>query len=237
MKHYTIQEWVDFARGAVDSERKSLMTSHLQTCRACSKEAAAWGRIAAAAKRQENVAIPEGAVHQAKAIFAQYKIEKKAAADAKPRLAKLLFDSMLAPAPLGVRSSSPRPRQLLFEAGDHRIDVRLELEPGTQCVTITGQILDATKAEITQRKIPVSLYVGRRVAGTAETNEFGEFQLGFELPCEVELRAMLPDGQEVSVGLVEPAVPTMEGASYLSDSKREDRNKLREEKKSTRRKI
>lgn len=235
MKHYTAEEWADLARGTVEDADKSRMSNHLESCRTCARQFAMWGRVAAVARREREIEIPDGTVRQAKAMFANSELKLKG--KAKPGLAQLLFDSMQVPAPVGVRSNSPRSRQLLFAAGDHRIDVRLEPQPGSDRVAITGQILDARSAEVAQRKIPVSVHIGKRIAGTVETNELGEFQLEIDLPCKVELRAILPDGREISVDLVEPAVPTLEGASYLLDRKRESGSKLREAKKSTRKRV
>jgi hypothetical protein len=229
MKHYSMEEWVDFARGLASKDVKSLMLSHLDSgCSKCAKEAALWGRVAATADRQQ-MEVPEGVVRQVKAMFGSAGLERK------PTMAQLLFDSMRVPAPLGVRSAAQSSRQLLFAAGHHRIDVRLEPEAGSDRVRLTGQILDTRNAEIAQGRIPVSLHVGTKVSGSAETNELGEFQLEFDLPCKVELRAILPDGRQITVGLIEPAVPTLEGASYLADSKRQ--KALRKPKKSTRRKV
>jgi hypothetical protein len=215
MKHYTAEQWADFARGLVAGHSKSMMKKHLDSgCQRCAGEISLWQSVAQTAKRQEAIDPPAGVVRNAKALMGLQKLH----APAKPTAAKLLFDSMLAPAAAGARSAGTSwPRQLLFGVGDHRIDLRMEPRIDAEKVAIVGQVLDSANPDKMFSKIPVSLHFGEKLLAYSETNGFGEFELECDLIGRLELRATLPHGQLISVSLIEQTAQA--GAfPYLSDS-------------------
>jgi hypothetical protein len=237
MKHYTSEEWADYARDVVKGSLKSMMQKHLEGgCRNCAKELGLWQRVSAVAKRQEATVPSEGAVRYAKSMFSA-RGHRAPASEAAPVAAQLLFDSLRAPAPAGVRSSAPAgPRQLLFGLGDHRIDLRMEPQFNSDKVAIIGQVLDSGNPDQVLSKVPVSLHLANKVIAASETNHFGEFQLECDLVGRLELRAMLPHGKEISVSLIEPAAPVVPALPYVVDSKKE-KTILREGKNSTKKKV
>src|ERR1700740_2911520 len=129
MEHFKPEQWADFVRGLVEERDKSIMDSHLRECKECLSELTLWQRVSETAKRQLSSDPCDAAVRNAKAMFADYKI--RVARQAEPTIARLLFDSFTAPAMAGVRSATSGPRQLLFGLGDHRIDLRIEPQTGT----------------------------------------------------------------------------------------------------------
>lgn len=235
MKHYTAEQWADFARGVVGTRDKSIMQSHLDSgCRTCAKELGLWQRVTQAAKRQVAVEPSESAVRQAKAMLVTHGF--KPLGKSKPTVAELLFDSMRGPAPVGVRSGPRQPRQLLFGVAEHRIDLRMEPKIDSEIVSIVGQVLDAANPGKPPQNVPVSLHLGKKVVAESETNHLGEFQLECMPVGRLELRATLPQGREISVALIEPAAPPQHGVPYMLDSIREKRV-LRGRKKRTRKKV
>lgn len=201
MRHYTHLEWADLARGVSSKEDERVMRSHLETgCRKCAKEFAIWERVSLAAKRQLAIEPSQGAVRQAKAMFAVNAIAKPRV---KPFLAQLLFDSAASPLAVGVRSTFSGSRQLLFSAGEHRIDLRMDSQAGSQKLAIVGQFLDAARPEKMVDKVPVFLHTGPRIVAAAETNHLGEFQFECDAASGLELRAALPNGHEILVTLIE----------------------------------
>ena len=203
MRHYTAWRWAELARGVSSKEDERLMRTHLETgCRKCAKEFAIWQRVSAAAKRQLAVEPSEGSVRQAKALFGMNAL-------AKPRkslIAELLFDSSKTPLAVGVRSGFSGSRQLLFSAGEHRIDLRMDHPAGSQKLAIVGQFLDAARPEKMLDKVPVCLHMGPRIVATAETNHLGEFQFECDAASGLELRAALPNGREILVTLIDDNV-------------------------------
>jgi hypothetical protein len=220
MKHYTAEQWSDFARGVVAGVGKAAMQHHLDGCNKCAEQARLWHRVASVAKRQQVPEPPAHMVRSAKALLGMENLR----APAKPTVAELLFDSMLAPAAAGARSAAADwPRQLLFGVGDHRIDLRMEPKMDADKVAIIGQVLDSAHPDEVFSKIPVSLHLGKRMLACAETNGIGEFELECDLLGRLELRATLPHGQLISLWLAEPATTPAAEPPYPIDSKQERR--------------
>jgi len=179
------------------------MQDHLDRgCAECSEELGFWRDIHAAARRENRIAPPESAVRTVKGLFAIHGPGR--AAGRKPAIAQLLWDSFNEPLAAGVRSVAAAPRQLLFGAGEHRVDLRMEPEADSESVSLVGQVLDSADPDRNLEGIAVLLLKGDSVLATASTNRFGEFHLQCNLQGWLELRITLPQGKELSVGLVEP---------------------------------
>jgi hypothetical protein len=216
MKHYTTEQWADFARGLVAGNDKMLMQKHLDGCEQCTGEMTLWKRVSDVAKQQPAIELSEGAVRYAKAVFAAQK--PQAETEAAPTMAQLLFDSLMAPATAGVRSAAMAgSRQMLFGLGDHRIDLRMEPQLDSDRVTIMGQLLDSANPSQSFGKVPVHLHLGNKLVATSETNDLGEFHLECQLAGRLQLSATLPQGQKISVSLVEPTQKDSQDHPYLTD--------------------
>jgi hypothetical protein len=234
MKHFTMKEWVDFARGAVGKDAKFKMQNHLDSgCQECAKEARLWQHVNHTAKREAQSEPPEAAIRIAKALMATsgFRDTEKAGR----AIAQLIFDSFKVPLAVGVRSESKGPRQLLYGAGNHRIDLRMEPQADSEKVVIIGQVLDSSNPDQMLSKVPISLHIGTKRVATSETNHLGEFQLECELAGRLELRATLPQGNEIKLSLVEPTAPGSKESTHLYDLKRV--KKTLREGRSTRKKV
>jgi len=217
MKHFTKEEWIDFARDVIQGEAKSFMQNHLNSgCRECAKEAILWARVSETARREAEVEPPVGALRIAKAMMATSGLA--AAGKSNATFAELLFDSMRQAPLMGVRSAAPTPRQMLFASGDHRIDLRMEPQLDSDGVAIIGQVLDSANPERTLRNIPISLHSGKKLVAASETNHLGEFQLISKLDPKLELRATLPQGQQIRLALIELRTPAPEEIPYPTDT-------------------
>lgn len=235
MKHYTAEEWADFARGVVSSAGRSDMQKHLDAgCRQCEKEAGFWKHVVEVAKRRVEPEPPQSTVRQAKAMLANMRLGTSEPAG--PTVARLVFDSRSAPLAVGVRSEASTSRQLLFSTSEHRIDVRLEPQITSDRVSIIGQILDTRNPSNVNVNVPISLFSGRKLLAKTQTNDLGEFEFACDLERRLELRAVLPQGREISVALIEPPAWAIAAASHSIDSAGGSAN-TGSEKKGTRRKV
>jgi hypothetical protein len=233
MKHFATEEWADFARGAVEKDRKSLMQNHLQSgCGKCAKALELWQRVHSVAQRQADIGAPDGAVRAMKAIYGQQTVFGQRV---KVTMADVLFDSFASPLPVGVRSMATGPRQLLYGSGSHRIDVRLEPQPDSEKVSVIGQVLDSSAPGKDLQGLMVLLLAGERVLAESTTNRFGEFHLECPLAEKLELRVKLPLGQQVSAALVQPDPAAVAEAARATSSVRKKRS-LRRQYTSTRKK-
>ncbi len=212
--HLTAEELTDFARGTGSKDRLNTMKQHLQTCGKCAKVAETWHRVAEAAHRLPASEPPESVVRVAKSLYSAHSFTH--VKPLKSWVAELLSDSSLAPAPAGIRSYSASPRQLLFGAGDYRIDIRFAPQQDADQVLLLGQVLHTGVPVRATGALRVVLFQGGRLLGTTETNYFGEFQLQCELQRRLELKVMLPD-EEISIPLVEPFREKADASPYVGD--------------------
>lgn len=97
-----------------------------------------------------------------------------------PEIASLVFDSALSPAPDGIRGTLPSARHLLYKSGSVCIDMRLQPKPGTDSVVLIGQLLDSASPTHGMGDVAVSLVCEGDTVACKKTNNFGEFDFGFE---------------------------------------------------------
>lgn len=210
MRHYSEEQWVDFARNAIEGSVKDRMQSHLDTgCAKCSQELAMWQHLHQVAQRTSNDQPSEGSLRIVKSAFASQWPAKQRGPQAA--IVELLFDSMRTPALAGVRSSAGRSRQLLYGTATYRIDVRIEPQIDSEKVVLIGQILNSADPKERLADVPVSLWKGRKMLAVSTTNHQGEFQIECEMDSSFRLMITLPGQREVSLPLIEPA-PGINGA-------------------------
>jgi hypothetical protein len=203
MRHYTLENWVDFARNVIGEEEKAAIESHLQTgCAQCSRDLIMWQRLQQVARREPAYTPSSGDVRTVNAAFASRPATQLH--HAKSQAASLLFDSFRSPGLVGVRAAESASQQLLYGAGDYRIDVRIEPQMDSEKVILIGQVLNAADPAERLSALPVNLLKGRKILAESVTSQFGEFQIECGLEECFRLTVLLPGGREVSLQLVEP---------------------------------
>jgi hypothetical protein len=216
MRHYSLEKWVDFARNVIGEGQKQEMQSHLQTgCTTCSQELSMWQRLQQLARREADYMPSAGAVRTVNATFANRSAGQLR--HAKPEVASLLFDSFRGPLLAGVRSAGSASQQLLYGAGDYRIDVRIEPQIDSEKVVLIGQVLNSADPDERLAAVPVILLKGRKILAKSITSEFGEFQIECELEESFRLVVWLPAGREVSLQLVEPVINPAELSTQIGE--------------------
>jgi len=175
-RHFSLEEWLDYANRNVSSGKRSFMMHHLESgCSHCAQVASHWQALKQFAAKESSLRLPDQAVAMAKQAF-------RAPAKPAPRpffetIAQLVFDSFQQPVLAGVRSSVPGARSLLYEAGQLLIDLNLDFSEDTRQVVLQGQVMDSKIEGKGIEEIPVSLQSGRETLAQTQTNEFGEFEL------------------------------------------------------------
>jgi hypothetical protein len=216
MTHYSLEQWVDFARNAVGEEQKRKMESHLETgCVGCSKELGMWQRLHQVARRESAYVPPDGTLRTANASFADQSLRRT---PAKTGVASLLFDSFRSPLLAGTRSTGNASRQVLYGAGTYRIDVRIEPKMDSEKVILIGQVLNSASPEERLPELRVTLFKGRKVLAESTTRQFGEFQIECELEGGFRLMVMLPGRTEVTLPLIEPGFAIEEPSPHAIDT-------------------
>jgi hypothetical protein len=94
--------------------------------------------------------------------------------------ATLVFDSFQTPAAAGIRGAFTSARQLLYRSGSVCIDMRMQPKPGTDSMVLVGQLLDSASPTQGMGDVSVSLVCEGDTVACKKTNDFGEFDFGFE---------------------------------------------------------
>ncbi len=181
MKHFSPEEWADFANELAPPELSEAMRQHLDDgCKKCRKNLQTWEDIQAIARRLPDYDPPSGVVQSLKAAFAIQKPNKSKRRIAA--MAELMFDSFRQPSLEGVRTISVATRKMLYRHGSLQIDLSVERVPGGDHLSIDGQILDSAKPSTPLSNVAVSVLRNREHLADVPTNSFGEFHL----ECAVE---------------------------------------------------
>jgi hypothetical protein len=217
MTHYSLEQWVDFARNVVGEDEKREMENHLKIgCVRCSKELDIWQHLHKVARRDSAYQPADGAVRTVNASFANRTAHRPGRA--RSGVAALLFDSFRSPVLAGTRSTATTSRQVLYGAGTYRIDVRIEPQMDSENVILIGQVLNSANPEERLPELPVTLFKGPKILARSTTKQFGEFQIECALDGGFRLMVMLPGNTEVTLPLIDPALGIEERQLHANDS-------------------
>jgi hypothetical protein len=187
MKHFSIWQWVDHARGLSDGLDRAAMDAHLSSgCARCTRTASTFRSVTAIAGGEAGNEPPEHAIRYAQAVYSLFRPE----APSLPRLlARLVHDSLREPLPAGIRAQAGLSRHALYEAGSYYLDLQLDLPHASGPVTLVGQLADR-RSPSANVVVPVLLMQQKRVVASTLCDRFGEFQLEYS-PAR-DLRLCLP---------------------------------------------
>jgi hypothetical protein len=196
MKHLSNEEAINFVNHAVSAEEQTRIQNHIETgCKRCTEAVATWQRVREATSMEAEFQPPAGAVRIAKAAFAVTGLQKAESG------VKLLFDSILQPAFVGVRSMSSDTRQLLYGVGPYLLDLYISAKPDGKAISVTGQLMNSKFPERILNSVPIAVSNGTGTVVMATTNNFGEFQGELEYSGDLELRLPSQNGQEIVIRL------------------------------------
>lgn len=119
------------------------------------------------------------------------------------RVARLLFDSFRMPLPVGVRSSRTSGRHFTYEHNNTTIDVLLDVQPGSNRISLMGQVLEGTRPQATYENLSVVLSARNGTLARTTTNRLGEFNLQFEFAENVCLEIRVGERSWISVPLTQ----------------------------------
>lgn len=209
MSHFPEQVWIDFVRGvpfqAVTTERHDRtkrhdVESHLANgCSPCTASFELWKQVCGLAAAEAEFCPPEDAVRMTKFEFvAQLQNE------AETTEGKLVFDTFSRPvAFVGMRSAAAAPRQMLYEAEGHTVDLRFDQQPFSNRVSLIGQVLGSERLGTVLGKFPVMVCTDRGILlAESTTNSLGEFQLHFEAQDQLKLSIWVTSKKLIRIALV-----------------------------------
>jgi hypothetical protein len=195
MKHYGIIQWVDFARRVVTDEEGLRMKEHLAAgCVDCRRLLEFCSAVYETSRGMEPAGAPDWAVRSAKVLSPVRTPAKSRRFSLVP--VELIYDSFLAPAPAGLRSSWQVGWQGLYHTADCSLDLRIEPELKSSRAAVIGQITKRTAPEAEMENIPVRLKLGKQVVAETVSNRFGEFQMEYEQQGRLQLCVYLEGGSK-----------------------------------------
>jgi hypothetical protein len=193
MKHYGITQWVDFARRVAPREEELRMKQHLaEGCAECRQLLSFCSSVYETARNAALTPAPGWVVLGAKAVTPAWPAPKTKRFFSLP--AELVYDSFLAPAPAGLRSSWQVGWQGLYHTAECSLDLRIEPELKSSRAAVIGQITNRLAPRMEMHNISVCLKLGKQVIAETVSNRFGEFQLEYEQQGRLQLCVYLEGG-------------------------------------------
>jgi hypothetical protein len=198
MKHFSMENWIDFVRQTQDEFQTVLMQRHLdERCARCLEIVEIWRRVVNFASQENRCTPPESAVRLVQASFSFHKMLQFPAEGLQ--LAKMVFDSAQQPSAAGVRGSSTPARQLLYRSGNVCIDLQIQPRLGSGSVVLIGQVLDIATPAYGMGDVSVTLLCGGDLISRKKTNDLGEFDFRFEMLQQVQLVIGIDTNRKVVV--------------------------------------
>jgi hypothetical protein len=205
VKHFSAEQWIDYARGTSDREEREAAERHLASgCEECRATLDFWTRTARTASRAAEHQAPEYLVRTVKGMGALGGLPT--IRSPLTVVAELVLDSFAASTAMGFRSASQSPRVILYRSGRIFVDFRIESIPGSSRLWVAGQVLDSSrnaKAVAGARVFVVSGHddIQPDVTQEVETNGFGEFQLELEFSAGILLSVHVGEDARILVPL------------------------------------
>src|SRR5262245_61186919 len=179
--HISFAQMVDVAEKRVAADQK--VTAHLSTCARCTSELQRVSQLITRMKEDESVDAPRDLIDYAVNIFRGASVAEKPSF-ARHVIAALSFDSFSRGPVFGLRSRQAAVRQLVFNAAEHDIDLRIREEDRDRWI-ISGQVLGEDCAG---GQVELS---GAAGSASGLLNEQCEFRLPSVPPGKYELRLRL----------------------------------------------
>ena len=198
MKHFTIEDEIDFVNEVLPATRKLTLEEHLKACKRCTKAVSQWRQVRKSAAAEANYQLPPEALRIAKAAFAGLQLALRGQTDSS---IEVVFDSLLQPSVEGFRSAAGSTRHVLYRADPFQIDLQIELQPGDKQVVVTGQLLGSRDPQIVGRDVALILANMRGGVVRTVTNQFGEFHAEIENSGDLSLVFYQPDQKPLVISL------------------------------------
>lgn len=164
--HLEFSKLVDLVDGSLAPDEGERLHGHLSDCPWC---AAAKNRLEQAVKLMRSDTLENAPEYAVATAIAAFQSRPKPDRRLLPRLAAILkFDSLQPAAAFGVRSVISPERQLIFEAGDHEIQLSAVASDGEWIVS--GQVLGSCSGGLVE-------LIGNTGSAKAAIDELCEFRI------------------------------------------------------------
>jgi hypothetical protein len=197
-QHFSDEQWSDYVRNLTAPGIVVEIQRHLDSgCKECEAAARFWSTFYEVSPHAFEFQPPAEVIRAVEASFASrnFTLRRKSSV-----VARVIFDSMLQPAPAGVRSSRHSPRRIVSRVGRWVIDLQLEQTSGKKLI-VTGQVINRPWLARAAPALDISLMREQVVLGRSATNQFGEFQVSGESGSDLHLYIDAPGRMAIKVPL------------------------------------
>lgn len=194
-KHYTIVEWMEFARGFTSEEIRERMTGHLsEGCSKCQEKLDFFKKLLKVCGDITPRDVLETMLDRARKIWPMNMPIRPEQAIRIP--VELIYDNRRVHAGAGLRTSREAGWRVLYRAGGEcSLDFHVEPVLGSSRISIVGQILSEQSSQTDMADIPVILQSGGIMMAETRSNEFGEFRMECEQRKQLQLRIYFEHGR------------------------------------------
>jgi hypothetical protein len=201
-KHFMEEVFAQFVAGCLSGKEREAFKAHLEGgCESC-EEAIRWYRgLSSMLQKDHRFEPPESSV---RGVVDAFRLQKSKAIHLVCRVAEKLFDSLTDPLPEGVRQLAATERQVLYQADEMQLDLKIDKTNDERERMIIGQLLPRPLAPAGNLSLSkVMLREGERIVQSTYTNELGEFILCVVPRGSYDLEILLANSRKVLV----PNVP------------------------------
>jgi hypothetical protein len=147
-KHLTEEQLADLAEGRLNADQRQTSLAHTHDCSRCGEQLTQLQQLINTMRADTAIDPPNYVVARALDLFPARVASAKEPSLVRRVLAALSFDSLELPTAYGVRSGQTATRQLLYNAGENDLDLRVTPASGESWV-LSGQVLgDCTGGEV-----------------------------------------------------------------------------------------
>ncbi|MFI5174285.1 MAG: hypothetical protein ACHQKY_05480 [Terriglobia bacterium] len=201
-KHFMEEVFAQFVAGCLVGKEREDFDVHLKAgCESC-EEAIRWYRgLSSMLQKDRGFEPPESSVL---GVVKAFRRQKSKVMNLVCTVADKLFDSFVDPLPAGVRQLAATERQILYQADEMQLDLKIDKTSNEHERMIIGQLLpwhSAPPGNLTLSK--VMLREGERIVQSTYTNELGEFILCVVPRGSYDLEILMANARKILV----PNVP------------------------------
>ena len=191
----SLDELLGLIQQTPESRTKTEIASHLSTCSRCEETQRWLSQMLDLTATDESFDFPEDVIQWS---VAQFKASGESAPSRMQILATLVFDNLLTARVVEVRSTAPPAgtRQMLYNAGNYDVDIRIEQLPDLDSFHLIGQIMVAGNTRSPLEGLIVRL-TGGASGASAVTDALGMFHMRSINPGEYDLIINVPEGDLV----------------------------------------
>jgi hypothetical protein len=191
----SLEELLGLIQETLEGRTKTEIANHVSTCSKCEENRQWLSQMLELSATDESFDFPEDLIQWS---VAQFKAASSTAPSRMQIFAKLVFDNLLPARAVEVRSTAPPvgTRQMLYNAGNYDVDIRIEQLPDMNSFHLIGQIMTAGNTGGQLEGLIIRLRGGASDA-SAVTDARGMFHLRSIKPGEYDLIINVPEGDLV----------------------------------------